>query len=287
MIDEGEPFSGTAAVAAGLVTRHRLRHHFVRLHRDVYIARGVPPTHLLRAKAARLWAGSRGVLVGMSAAAVHGTRWLDATAPAELVRTGHVRSVPGIVVRKASCIETCTVDGMIVTTPAQTAFDLARRDDGLQRRVEVLDALCNATHLLVPEIETVAERNRGSRGISTVSRVLELVDGGAASPPETHTRLLIVRSGLPVPETQIEIYDGGRFVARADMGWKQWWVLVEYDGAQHWTDRVQRTIDIDRYALLSELGWTVVRVGADLLYRRPRVLVERVRRALHRAGALG
>lgn len=161
MIDEGEPFSGTAAVGAGLVTRHRLRHHFVRLHRDVYIAREIQPTPLLRAKAARLWAGSSGVLVGMSAAAVHGTRWLDATAPAELVRTGHVRSVPGIVVRKASCIETCTVDGMIVTTPAQMAFDLARRDDGLQRRVEIFDALCNATHLLVHDGADFVARRHG------------------------------------------------------------------------------------------------------------------------------
>ncbi|WP_277370169.1 DUF559 domain-containing protein [Rhodococcus rhodochrous] len=282
MIDFEQPFAGTRAVAAGLVTRHVLRHKFVRLHRDVYIDPTVRPTALLRAKAAWLWSGSRGALVGMSAAAVHGTRWLDSSAPAELARPDHVRSVPGIIVRKAADLETCVVDGMVVTTPARTGFDLARRND---RRVEVLDALCNATGLKVAEIEAVAARNKGARGLASVPRLLELVDGGAASPPETHTRLLLLRSGLPRPETQIEVFDGLDFVARADMGWKEWRVLVEYDGVHHWADADQRTRDIDRYTILAELGWTVIRVGADLLYRRPDVLVERVRRALRRAGA--
>lgn len=73
--------------------------------------------------------------------------------------------------------------------------------------------------------------------------------------------------------------------SRADLGWKHWRVLVEYDGSHHWTDPAQRASDIERYALLPELGWTVIRVGADLLYRRSGVLVERVREALRRAGA--
>lgn len=284
MIDFDEPFSGRAALAAGVVTRHRLAREFVRLHRDVYIRRGVPATPLLRAKAAWWWSKGHGVLVGMSAAAVHGTRWLDPGAPAELVRVGHVRSVPGILVRRAPGLETCVVDGMVVATPEQTAFDIARRSE-LDRAVEILDALCNATGLKVSEIEELSRRNKGAHGIASVKPVLDLVDAGAASPPETHTRLCLIRAGLPPPETQIEVFDDTGFVARADMGWRQWRVLVEYDGAHHWTDPAQRTRDIDRYAVLSELGWTVIRVGADLLHRRPEVFIDRVRRALRAAGA--
>lgn len=284
VIDFDEPFSGREALAAGHVSRHRLAREFVHLHRDVYIRRGVPATPLRRAKAAWLWSRGRGVLAGVSAAAVHGTRWLDPDAPAELVRGDHVRPVPGIVVRRATRLETCVVDGMAATTPAQTAFDLARRMP-LDRAIETIDALCNATDLKVHEIEELAAGNKGAHGIGAVPRVLALVDGGAASPPETRTRLLLIRAGLPQPETQIEVFDGDEFVARADMGWKQWRVLVEYDGAQHWTDPTQRTRDIDRYTVLPELGWTVLHVGADLLYRRPEVFVERVRRALASAGA--
>lgn len=221
----------------------------------------------------------------MSAAAVHGTRWLDPQAPAEMICSEHVRSVPGIVVRRARIVETCVVDGMVVTTPARTAFDLARHSEP-ERAVELVDALCNATGLKVTDVEHLSEIHRGVHGIGKVSRVLGLADGGAASIPETHTRLLLMRAGLPRPETQIEIFDGLDFVARADMGWPRWRVLVEYDGAHHWTDPAQRTLDIDRYAVLPTMGWTVIRVGADLLYRRPDVLVERVRCALRAAGAL-
>lgn len=283
MVDFDEPFTGTAALAAGAVTRYQLAHHFVKLHRNVYIAPGLEATALRRAHAAWLWAGSSGVLAGTSAAAVHGAKWLDPKLPAEIIRPGKLRSTPGIVVHNISEVETCVVAGFTVTTPARTGFDLARGDN-LDRCVERVDSLCNATGLKIGEIESVAAQHKGARNLVSMRKVLELADGGAASPPETHTRLLLIRAGLPRPETQIEILDEVGFVARADMGWKRWKVLVEYDGAHHWTDRKQRTLDIDRYALLPELGWTVIRVGADLLYSRPDVLVERVRRALRRAG---
>ncbi|MGW0018950.1 endonuclease domain-containing protein [Rhodococcus sp. NPDC003382] len=285
MIDFDEPFRGSEALEAGLVTRYGLDRHFVRLHRDVYIRPGIAPTARLRTKAAWIWSNRSGIPAGLSAAAMHGSRWIDPHAPAELLRDGHVRSVPGIVVRTARDVETCAVDGMTVTSPAQTGYDLARRHRPTVACIEMLDALCNATGLKVRDIQGVAATHRGDRGVGGLDRILALVDGGAASPPETHTRLLLIRAGLPAPETQIEVFDGDRFVARADLGWKQWRVLVEYDGSHHWTDPAQRTSDIERYALLPELGWTVIRVGADLLYRRSGVLVERVRETLRRAGA--
>ena len=77
--------------------------------------------------------------------------------------------------------------------------------------------------------------------------VLDLVDGGAESPRESRLRLLLIRAGLPRPETQIAFRD---LRIRVDMGWRRWQVAVEYDGAQHWTDPRQRSWDIDRIALL-------------------------------------
>jgi very-short-patch-repair endonuclease len=95
----------------------------------------------------------------------------------------------------------------------------------------------------------------------------------------------LVAAGLPHPVTQIEVRDsfGARF-ARLNMGWEDWLVGVEFDGAQHWTDAVQRTRDIDRLAELESFGWTIVRVSADLLRKRPDVVVERTRCALRNAG---
>jgi len=95
---------------------------------------------------------------------------------------------------------------------------------------------------------------------------------------------MIVDAGLPSPETQIEFRDRfGRVRIRVDIGWREWRVAVEYDGAQHWTDGRQRSWDIDRIALLEESGWVVVRVSADLL-KRPDVVLQRIVAKLRAAG---
>lgn len=171
-----------------------------------------------------------------------------------------------------------------MTTPARTAFDLGRRG-GLATAVVRLDALMRATDLKSSDVDGLVERHRRSPGVVQLRRALELADAGAESPQESRVRLLLVGAGLPTPQTQVEVYDRqGCFVARLDIAWPQWKVAVEYDGVQHWTDGRQRTRDIDRHAELEALGWRIVRVGADMLRNRPRVILERTRRALTAAG---
>lgn len=112
-----------------------------------------------------------------------------------------------------------------------------------------------------------------------------MVDGGAESPYETRTRLLLAGSGLPRPRTQIEVLNEcGAVLARIDMGWEEWKVGVEFDGAHRWTDPAQRSRDIDRLAELEARGWTIVRVSADMLRYRPYVIVARARSALLASG---
>ena len=138
----------------------------------------------------------------------------------------------------------------------------------------------NATGVPLTEVKGVADRYPGVRGVARLRPLLQLVDGGAESPQETRLRLLLVRAGLPRPETQIALRE---LRIRVDMGWREWRVAVEYDGVQHWSDRRQRSWDIERIALLEEAGWVVVRVSADMM-SRPQVIVERVRAKLRAAG---
>ena len=173
---------------------------------------------------------------------------------------------------------------MAVTTPARTAFDLGRRK-GLQTAVIRIDALARATDLKIADVDLLVDRHRGVRGIVQLRRALALVDGGSESPWETRTRLVLVSAGLPSVRTQIPVFDGGCLIARIDMGWEEFLVGVEFDGAQHWTDPAQRTWDIDRLAKLEALGWRIVRVSADLLRYRPAVFIARVIDALRAAGA--
>jgi very-short-patch-repair endonuclease len=175
--------------------------------------------------------------------------------------------------------DVCLVASMPVTTPARTAFDIGRTRP-VAAAVPILDSLMNATGLRVAGISALTDSRPGTRGIRQLRRTLEMVDGGAESPQETRLRLLLVGSGLPRPETQIEF----RVLrVRVDMGWREWKVAVEYDGVHHWADSPQRSWDIERIAMLQAAGWPVVRVSAGML-SRPEVIVERVRTKLRAAG---
>lgn len=285
MADVKWPFRADEALSGGLVTRYRLRSEFQAVHRNVYIPKGQQLTPQDRAVAAWLWADRRATLAGLSASAIYGTRWIDAQLPAELNRRSRDKA-SGVILHSDALQddEACVRDGMKLTTPARTAFDLGRRQ-GLQRAVARLDALARATDLKLPDVQSLIERHPGARGIIQLRRALELIDAGSQSPWETRTRLTLVAAGLPRPTTQVPVYDGGCLLARIDMGWEDWLVGVEFDGAQHWADPRQRTWDIDRQAELEALGWRIVRVSADMLRYRPSVVVARARAALTAAGA--
>jgi very-short-patch-repair endonuclease len=279
------PFIGSEALAAGQVSRRALRSHHEMVYRNVYVGKDQQVTPVSRAIAAWLWSGRTATVAGLSAAALHGSRWIDPGLPAELNRAEGCPTAGIVIHREAlSADESCLVRGIPVTTPARTAFDLGRRK-GLTAAVIRLDALANVTELTPAAVRGVAERHPGARGLVQLRRVIELMDGGAESPQESRTWLLLVRSGLGKPETQIVVHDRfGYPFARIDMGWAEWKVGVEFDGAQHWTDPAQRTADIDRYAELAARGWIIIRVSSELLRYRPAVVVARICDALRAAG---
>ena len=279
---------GTEALASGLVTRRTLRSRHQMIYRNVYLPNGEELTPVTRAVAGWLWSGRTATVAGASAAALHGSRWLDVRLPAELNRAG-AADTEGIVIRRErlAADEACLVEGIPTTTVARTAFDIGRRKP-LTTAVIRLDALSHATGLDPAEVAELSQRHGGARGVVQLRRALTLMDGGAESPQETRTRLLIIRGGLPPPTTQIVVRDAfGRPFARIDMGWPEYLVGVEFDGAQHWTDPRQRTADIDRYAELSARGWVIIRVSSGLLRDRPAVVLARVRAALRAAGCHG
>lgn len=300
----GEPFIGTEAVAAGRFSRRTLASRNELIYTNVYTAlegeqtprnfgegqlapkggAGSLITPANRALAAWLWSGRTATVAGRSAAALLGSEWIEADEPAELTRTQ--ASANDIVIHRDRLCddEVCEVRGIPTTSPARTAYDLGRRPS-LRRAVANVDALANATGLTAAEVNSVLQRHKGARGIIQLRAVADLMDGGAESPQETHTRLILIAAGMARPVTQIKVYDRwGAVFARIDMGWPEFKVGVEYDGPQHWTDPVRRSRDIDRYAELAALGWILIRVNAEMLYRRPWVIVERVVTALRERG---
>jgi Protein of unknown function (DUF559) len=278
--------TGSEALSSGRLTRHDLRTRYVKLHRNVYAPVHLELTALDRAFAAWLWSRGEAILVGCSAAAVLGTRWLPSDEPAELGRLRQ-QSTTGIVIRADSIAddEQQVSRGMTCTTPARTAYDLGRRLIGETAIIRV-DALMNATNLSVPQVRSIAQRYPGARGVRQLRTTLDWADGGAESPQETRLRLLLVESGLPRPVTQIPVKnDYGKVVRRIDMGYPLWKVGVEYDGEQHFTNPDDYANDIERLEFLASKGWNIVRVSARQLRYERQQIVDRVRSALARAGA--
>lgn len=259
----GGPFVGSKAVAAGRLTKRDLAVDHVRLARDVYVRKDLDVTAADRAKAGWLWSGERGVVAGFSAAALHGSKWVDATRPAELIHDNRYRQ-NGLLVHSNS-IEPDEIEdiaGMRVTTPARTALDLACWYPTMTA-VPALDALARATQFSVGDAELLMQRYHGRRNSCRATVSLDLVDAGAESPKESWLRLVLIRGGMPRPTTQIRVYDEVTgMTAYLDMGWADIRVAAEYDGDHHRKDPVQWRHDGKRHEMLQRRGWIVIRVFA-------------------------
>lgn len=281
MWNSSQPFVGSEALACGLVNRHQLRTRFRAVFPDVYHARESEASLQDRITAAWLWSHRQATVAGLSAAAMHGAKWISDGAPVELIHT-NPRPPNGIITRREllHSDEVQLMDGRRVTTPARTAFDLGRRGS-LSSAVARLDALARAARLDVEDVRAVAAHHPGTRGLRQLESALHLVDRGAESPQESYLRLVLIRGGLPRPQTQVPVYaDDGTVVAYLDMGWPELMVGVEYDGDHHRTDRRQYVRDIRRRDLVEDLGWRLVRVVAedhptDILRRARRAIAER------------
>ena len=216
---------------------------------DVYLSNDAVPSLDLRIAAAWLWSGCQAVIAGAAAAFLHGAKWIPDNVPIEVI-CDRPRAPRGVLTRRCALTEgeTQSIDGLPVTTPERTAFDIGRRG-AIRSAVVRLDALARATGFKVDDVLSVARRHPRSPGVRQLETALELCDPGAQSPRESYLRLLLIDAGLPRPQTQIPVLGvNGLPFAYLDLGWDQAMVAVEYDGDQHRTDRRQYAKDVRRLA---------------------------------------
>ena len=145
------------------MTAWELRTNYRSVYRNVYVPKTIDLTAASRARAAWLWCGGNATLIGRSAAAVFGTKLIDAELAAELCRLDR-RHPPGIRVRtyKLPADDVCWVDDMRLTTPERTAFDIGRLllPD---RSIPVLDALVQATNIKTGDVLRLADERAHRR----------------------------------------------------------------------------------------------------------------------------
>ena len=259
---------------------------FQRLFPDIYVAAWREVNLALLSMAAYLLVAGRGMLAGYSGAELLGASCgpLDAPATVMMISGRQRRRYRGLVVHRGQLCpnETTCRRGCRLTTPVRTAFDLARWAPTLVEKVVAVDALAYKYEFAVDAVRELARRHFGVHGSAELPRVLALANPLAESPMETRIRLALVFAGLPAPTVQHRVVGFGRSY-RLDLAYPEVLLAIEYDGAEHReSDRARR--DLEREAVLTRLGWTVLRFDAYTVLHDPARLVAVVRAELCRRG---
>ena len=186
---------------------------------------------------------------------------------------------PGLhVTRHRPALPTEVVDGIRITTGAETMLALAR-DLSVLDLVILGDSALRLEHCTLDELRSSADQRR--RGAPRLRTVIPLLDLRSESPWESILRMLHWAADVEV-EPQKVIVDGfGRFVARVDLLVKGTRRVHEYDGAGHREKEVHRD-DLSRDRRLVENDWQRVGFTAPQLLFEPAEIIAMTDRLLGR-----
>jgi len=285
-MDPSRPFTTADARRAGISPDILRGPRFRPLFRGTHVAAEVEPTVVT-------WIAAALLLLPWDAAVSHSTAMrLYGVDPPDLsvlefsTNTRHPRRIPGLVLhRRRGTLHPRDVQGFPTLGPDRTFVDMA-----LRLRLPALVAL--GDHLVHRGLTTIDDLRayvdlRHLDGVRRARRIVPLVRAGAESPPETLVRLMLRFARLPEPEVNGVIADTlGQFLARGDLVFRAWKVVVEYDGAHHRTDAHTWAHDLRRRELLEAAGWIVIVITATDL-SRPTEVVTRVHEALVRHDYVG
>jgi len=151
------------------------------------------------------------------------------------------------------------VDGIPVTSPLRTAFDLARATT-VERGLVSVDTFARAMALDLVLLERYVRRHPRYRGVPIARAVVELCDPRSRSAGESRLRFVwLVEAGLPRPEVNPLVLTAmGVVVAMTDLLDPGSGLAGEYDGSTH-RELDEHTSDNAREEALEHLGLVIVR----------------------------
>ena len=261
-----EPFSAREASAAGL-SRSALRSRTIRRIAPRVYCGNLDPT-LVDQVRAHLMTLPRDVIVeGVTALQLYGID-LGPVRPLKFCScAGRDIRRQGIAVRRP---RTAPPHRGRLVTPIGALLGAAA-DLDLVELVVAGDWLLRARLSTLPEVRSALAASDGPYGRRR-RRAAELVRTRVESPPESRLRLLLVLAGLPEPECNVDVGNEHFFIARVDLLYRRWKIVLEYEGDQHRTERQQWLRDIDRAEWLGDEGYLVLAGdrGADAAAEGPR-----------------
>ena len=216
------------------------------------------------------------VVYGVSAAQWHGlrlpTRLLHAPR-VHLASTGGKDRIRRVMVKgaKASFLpgEVAEYDGVRITTPERTFFDLARMVSPMEL-VAIGDGIVCSHRFgiyagrppmsTIPQIEALLSAHRRARGVALARRALCRVRVGSDSVMETRMRLIAEDYGIEGWDLDVAVEVDGRLV-QPDLRHRRSGLFVQYEGAHH-NESSQVERDIERLRRTERAGHRELRIYA-------------------------
>lgn len=144
--------------------------------------------------------------------------------------------------------------------------------------VAVLDSVAWQKNDCIDDMRSHASRLQHLAGIGPVRAACDLVRSGAQTPLETHSRLRLVRCGLPEPRLQVPFFDEDGLIGYVDMYFDSLGVIGEADGLIKYATGADLIAEKRREDRLRRLH-PVVRWDWDRIWSDPRGVARQIRDA--------
>jgi predicted transcriptional regulator of viral defense system len=250
-----------------------------REHRGVYVVGHTAPIPLGPETSAILACGEHAVLSHYSAALIHeliphGDGHIHVT-----IRGRHGPSPEGVSVHRTTKLnrnEVTILEGLPITSPARTAFDLAKIADLATAERAVEEALTQRM-LTERQLRALAARAKGHRGAKLVTRILDAHTEPGITKSEAERRFLALLRAAQLPQPQTNVRFRGYSL---DCYWPELGVVVEIQGYRFHSSRKKFERDTRKAATLTAAGLTVAYVTWLQMDNEPLAVIARTAQML-------
>ena len=266
-----QPFTTRQARRLGvrpeLLTRWCAQDLVRRMLKGVYVATSIEDSLTLRATALEFVVPPTAVVTDETAAWLFGADVLPPGSHLEIPPVCMFQLAGNNRLRNQLCAsgqrtllpeDLTAVEGIKVTTPIRTAWDLGRLRNR-DRAIVALDGLLRLGMFERDELVEGVERFRRERGVVQLRELVPLADARAQSPAESVMRLRWLDGpSLPPPTPQTPVFDAsGNEVFHLDLGIQQIKFGAEYDGEEWHSSDEDKKYDEQRRGWIKRQGWTI------------------------------
>lgn len=276
------PFTHQQARAAGVSARMLMGKRFVRIHPRVWRAVDHDMTHRDDIEAARLALPDDARLTSLSRFQEAGLDFGPRRPIRFVVARDHHIALDGIFLHRTKRMPPSEHAGVSFAAAFIAYCGISRVIDA----IKVGDWMLARGLMTLEEVRGLALAQLWRDGAHEAIWILDHLDGASRSLPESEMRAVLDFAGLPRPVVNVPVDLSEDLVVIGDLVYREWRVVVEYEGTQHQEDRQQYTSDLGRYAVLrsEEVGY--VQVTKEKL-AHARTLAGEVYRELVRRGYSG